>query len=1152
MGTLHFCFCVILILSVCGSGTGSCSHMHEPVRRTCTESIGKWNECKYSKCRILYYCNSTASFQLCLLVYGDIDPNPGPGENSTKYLSISRSQQRQCIKYDRSFLLLSNPAWSHLPLATIDHNLDRLIYRTSRNRGVVNETTWRRVKELGIQARQRGTRGGQRKQRDIKIVSSQQRHHGTHHGQRGVNKNNLQYIRTVDPSSRLSLHLMNTRSIRNKTVGIYDYAIDEDVDILVITETWLSEDDPAVIQELKPSGYSFMNIARGKDPHGGIGILYKTHLNLRLMNLDSPPVTFELAHVVDERNGLHIFAIYRPPPSSANGFTTKAFLDEIDEFFGRCAMLGGHIVIVGDFNVHVDQPSLPVSRQFLDLISASGFRQHIELPTHQHGHTLDLVISRCADNILHNCGVLDKGISDHYVINCDLNLEKLHVRRTQIRSRNYRLINQENFSNELDAVVQNMSRFDEVNEQVEFFNKAICDVLDRHCPVSVRMRRDRPCGPWYDDNIHLLKRIKRKSERKWRKTNQSADRDIFLCQKEELNAAIVKSKSSYFTNVLLEANCKTMYSTIHSLLGTPKKILPYSDDHIGLANRFAGFFDEKISKIRTVLDEKEQCLQTSGMIQASEKHQCEADFSSFVYVSPSDVKMIVTKSVNKSCFLDPMPTWLVKENIDVLVPSLVLVINSSLRSGVFPDKFKEAIVTPCLKKSTLDSLELASYRPVSNLAFLSKVLETVVSKQLVAYLDRCNLHEVLQSAYKAKHSTESALLRVKHDLLLAMDNKQGVIMVMLDLKSAFDTIDHLVLLRRLQSDFSFSGTVLDWFQSYLEDRSFKVSVGNHFSHRLSLKYGVPQGSVLGPLLFTLYLRPLGDILRNNGADFHLYADDVQLYYSFNPKSSRSFQDAILMTEKCVSEVNEWMIRNKLLMNEQKTESLLIISPRLRHYLPDHVNLLVGDAIVEPSESVRTLGVELDSSLTMSQQITSLCKSLNFHLYNISRVRRMLTKEACHHAIRSLVLSRLDNANSLLININVTDINRLQRIQNRAARIVSNASKYDHVSPLLLQLHWLPVSKRIMYKVALFVYQSLHNLAPHYISSLFRPIQQSRYSLRSRSDPLLLQIPHINSKKGQQDISFSGPTIWNSLPSNIRSCLSVESFKRNLKTHLFSL
>ena len=246
-----------------------------------------------------------------------------------------------------------------------------------------------------------------------------------------------------------------------------------------------------------------------------------------------------------------------------------------------------------------------------------------------------------------------------------------------------------------------------------------------------------------------------------------------------------------------------------------------------------------------------------------------------------------------------------------------------------------------------------------------------------------------------------------------------------------------------------------------------------------------------------------------------------------------------------------MITNKLLLNEHKTESMLVISPKLRHHLPNNIQLHIGDALVVPSESVKTLGIDFDSSLSMSAYVSSLCRTLNFHLYNISRVRRMVTDEACNHAVRSLVLSRLDYANSLLVNINVSDIERLQRIQNRAARIILKARKFDHATPLLRDLHWLPVSKRIMFKVALNVFKSIHNLAPQYISNMFSPLTQSNYSLRSRTDPLLLKIPNIKSKKCEKNISFAGPKIWNDLPLEIRSCTTVHTFMNKLKTHLFS-
>ena len=169
--------------------------------------------------------------------------------------------------------------------------------------------------------------------------------------------------------------------------------------------------------------------------------------------------------------------------------------------------------------------------------------------------------------------------------------------------------------------------------------------------------------------------------------------------------------------------------------------------------------------------------------------------------------------------------------------------------------------------------------------------------------------------------------------------------------------------------------------------------------------------------------------------------------------------------------------NKLQLNEGKTEALLLVSPKLKHHLPQQVSVSVGNISTVISDCVRTLGVEIDASLSMSGQVTALCKSLNFHLYNISRVRNMLTKDACSHAIRSLVLSRLDYSNSLLINVSKMDIGRLQRIQNRAARIVLRARKHDRATPLLKELHWLPVERRISYKVALIVYKCMHKIAP---------------------------------------------------------------------------
>ena len=277
-----------------------------------------------------------------------------------------------------------------------------------------------------------------------------------------------------------------------------------------------------------------------------------------------------------------------------------------------------------------------------------------------------------------------------------------------------------------------------------------------------------------------------------------------------------------------------------------------------------------------------------------------------------------------------------------------------------------------------------------------------------------------------------------------------------------------------------------------------------------------------------------------------------MYHSFDPKNQDSLHHAISTIERCIHDVNKWMVMNKLQLNDAKTEALLLVSPKLGHHLPQTLSLSVGNTSIVPSNSVKTLGVYIDASLSMSHQVNSLCKSLNFHLYNICRIRKMLTKEACNHAIRSLVLSRLDYSNSLLININKTDTERLQRIQNRAARIILKARKHDRATPLLRQLHWWPVEKRISYKVAMIVFKCIHKLAPEYLYTLLKPPHRPNYRLRSSEDTTILHIPRVTSKRGEASFDFCGPKQWNILPTHLRSTISLESFKRNLKTYLFLL
>ena len=300
-----------------------------------------------------------------------------------------------------------------------------------------------------------------------------------------------------------------------------------------------------------------------------------------------------------------------------------------------------------------------------------------------------------------------------------------------------------------------------------------------------------------------------------------------------------------------------------------------------LAYRFNNFFIDKITKIHNDLTGKQQHLplymETPAPLNTNK-------LCRFQLITLSNLQKIIRSTPNKSCDLDSIPTSLLKQILPSIVTTIADIINTSLKDGSFPESFNRALVRPLLKKPNLDLLK-TNYRPVSNLSYVSKLVEHVVAVQLVNHIERHNLIEVHQSAYCAYHSTETALLKVKTNVIRALENQEVACLILLDLSAASNTIDHNTLLKRLETRFAVTDTALNWLRSYLTNRTQAVTVGDPLlqgsrSAFVLLKSGIPQGSILGPILFTIYTAPIGDIYRNNHVEFHLYADDTQLYLSF--------------------------------------------------------------------------------------------------------------------------------------------------------------------------------------------------------------------------------------------------------------------------------
>jgi len=714
----------------------------------------------------------------------------------------------------------------------------------------------------------------------------------------------------------MTVHLWNATSIRNKTLTLQDHILTYDVDIMLVTETWLSENDGVIVGECTPPGYEFFNYLRGSVNYGGgIGIIAKKSLHLCPSSSNSDTVTFEHC-VVTLKNLIQIVCIYRPPPSPANNFKTSGFLEEIEIFMDKACDTPLKSIFLGDFNLHMDKPEQWDSRKFALAIENLGFVQHVKEPTHGL-HIIDLVISDGSDDLVQNVQVdtLALDCSRHHVIKFTLNCAKPSPLKISKSFREYGKLNHAHFTEVLNDKLDSFPDSHDPNILVESFNNLTSSTLNEMCPLVTKEVTLKHSLPWYNDTIHRARQERRRLERKWKKSRAEEDEDCLQKQKKLVGKLIIESKINYFSEKCTSANTKEMFRTINGLLNKPSRILPDCDSKHDLADEFLAFFIEKVEKIR---DEVNSCGASACTNLAQYDTVTESCFSVFQQLDCDDIIEIITKFPSKTCTLDPIPSWLVKENLPILAPIITKIVNTSLANGMFPSALKQSIITPVIKKSSLDRNSLKSYRPVANLPFLSKVIEKAASRQVMDHVDSNNLGEPLQSSYKRNHSTETALLKVKNDLLLSLDNNKAVLMVLLDMSAAFDTVDHDILLHRLVTKFGINGSVKSWFNTYLKDRSTKVAIDGSFSNEHVLKYSLPQGSIIGPHGFILYTSPVGDIIRSFDISFHAYADDIQLYAEFDPKTNGDCERVLARLSSCIGVVNDWMVQSKLCLNQDNS------------------------------------------------------------------------------------------------------------------------------------------------------------------------------------------------------------------------------------------
>ena len=800
------------------------------------------------------------------------------------------------------------------------------------------------------------------------------------------------------------------------------------------------------------------------------------------------------------------------------------------------------LIVLGDFNIWIDIENNQEAKLITTLMSAYGLSQMIFEQTHRQGHTLDHVYANTSQIDL-DCSVLKETfgiVTDHFPC-----LSKLSAieRRQELGEYSYRKLKDIDLQTFRDSLQQISETIKDSNENFssiyKHFKVSAQTLIDNHAPVIHKTcsKRDEP--KWIDVEYKLARARRRKSEKKWKRNGSIEDKIQYITQRNHCTDLAKAKKQHFYANIINNAKNQqqALFNVVEHVLDRGNsKVLPTHTNPTMLANRFNRFYIDKIDNLR-------------NSIPYDNGHVVETDIFSgdrlfnFEQTTEEEVLTIIREFGIKTSPEDPIPVSVLKSVIDVTIPGLVKLINKSFEEGSL-DGVKHSVITPLLKKPNLDSEVMKNYRPVSNLVFFSKLIERVALKRLDDHMLKNNLQNNHQYGYKKNHSTETMMLGMLDNVLDGFDNDCCTVVIFLDLSAAFDTIDIQKLLQILKAEIGLDGNVLKWFESFMSKRTQRVKILNSYSDELEIKHGTPQGSVLGPRIFEVYVRSQPKVFQVCKFGTNSFADDSNGSKTF----TISFQYNILKYDvpNCLAKITKWMNQQCLKINPEKTEIILFHPKHLKGNIIIHGTLLDSKECIRFSDTVKNVGVLLDNHLELDKHINKIVSHCFKLLKDIGRIRSLLSQEHTEMLVHAVISSRIDYCNSLFVNMKRSDFFKLQKVQNSAARLVCRARKRQSARRLLSELHWLPVESRCIYKTLLIVFKCIHGICS---KNLVDCIEYKQYNCRP-NDFLKLKTKPAKTKYGKRMFSHYGPRLWNDLPLEMRSEQNIEKFKKALKTFLF--
>ena len=830
-------------------------------------------------------------------------------------------------------------------------------------------------------------------------------------------------------------------------------------------------------------------------------------------------------------------SIYKPPHAN-----NRAFVNALEEIVIHPSSNQCSIILTGDININWLRDT-PDKTKLTALLAAFDMSQIIYGTTHvglTHESCIDLIFINNQLR-LHGHGIIfnpmHNGITWHNFTYISINISPFRAPRKLIRKRNFHKFNEIDFLAEAGQTLKNLMPLDNesVNGMAINLETKINTLVNNHAPFKqIRVRPTRK--PWITNE--LIKLISHRN-RLFKKTRNDANN--WTSYKEFRNyvlSRIRQTKKQYYSQIINAGKPGDKWTVLNTLTNKHKttnniKEITFNGktvtDDLDIANSLNDFFSTIGSTINDDLRQNYNPILPN--------HNANLNGFKFNSITANDViNVLKYMPNNKKGGVAQIPTIIYKTLVPYILKPLTALINKIIYTNTFPNIWKQALVTPLPKSG--DPSNPSNHRPISSLPILSKIAEKLITSQMRHYLESNILIAPTQYGFRQNHSAQSLLLQLSNKWLKILDNTSGdryICLTALDVKKAFDTVDHHLLLSKMPNYFKFHPSAIELMSSYLSSRKQCVKTNGVISNNRSVTSGVPQGSVLGPLLFIMYINDLASKFP-----CYLFADDCII-----EQYGETAVSAVNKTNIIIPEITNWYQNNLLKLNCSKTAVLVISNKPV-----NKANLAVikiDGHVATYTDTIKYLGLHLDSALSWNEHITHTKQKILPVIWKFSQIRHLIDKSTARLYYTAFIRPHLEYAAATVFNTSTANINILEKLQNSCLRIISQAQRRTPCNRLRGELHIPSLQNRREYLYLCELYKIYHSIIPTISQPPHSP-PNNRYTLRSVTASHI-HIPRMNKTVGQRALDYLGPRTYNLLPSEIKTSVTITIFKRKLKNHL---